>query len=436
MFLEIQMKSKLSKNSTATLLLLFLTGSLLFPSVAVCWAPAPAVSFGPATNYSVGRLPFSVAAGDFNRDGKPDLAVANSGSNNVTIVLGDGDGTFGVARFYGVGDGPVSVTIGDFNGDRKLDLAVANSGSHNVSILLGNGLGTFRPAMNFDVGISPRAVAVMDFNRDGRLDLAVTNSDSLDISILLGIGNGTFAPATNFAVGVDPASVAVGDFDEDGIPDLAVANSRSNDVSILLGIGDGTFGPATNFAAGFSPVSVVVGQFNGGGKLDLAVANHDSNHISILVGAGDGTFSLNSDGSSFFDFGVGTGPASVTVGDFNSDGKPDLAVANSGADNVSILLNANGFSSISVTSPNDSEVWPIGSTQTIRWSSFGITGKVKIAISRNGGLSWATLFSGTANDGTQSWRVGKPQTTQAQIRICSVKFPTICDTGNVNFTIQ
>jgi hypothetical protein len=191
--------------------------------------------------------------------------------------------SFTAATNFAAGDGPFSVAAGDFNGDGKQDLAVANTFSNNVSILLGNANGTFGAATNFAAGIDPRSVAVGDFNGDGKQDLAVANRLSTNVSILLGNGNGTFGAATNFAAGVEPRSVAVGDFNGDGRQDLAVANQLSNNVSILLGNGNGTFGAATNFAAGNGPLSVAVGDFNGDGRQDLAVADAFSDNVSILL---------------------------------------------------------------------------------------------------------------------------------------------------------
>ena len=297
-------------------------------------------AFGPATNFSVGRLPRSVAVGDFDGDGKLDLATANQLGGTVSIRLGTGSGTFGPATNFSVGTSPVSVAVGDFNGDGKLDLAVLSD--NTVSIRLGNGDGTFGPVTDFTVGIFARSMAAGDFNRDGKLDLAVAKSGSDTVAILLGNGDGTFGAATNFPVGITPDSVAVGDFNGDGKLDLAVAKSGSDTVSILLGNGDGTFGPATDFAVGSAPSAVAVGDFNRDGKLDLAVANSASNTVSILLGNGDGTFGAKTDFSVeglFPASGQAQQPASLAVGDFNRDGKPDLVVANAVGDTVSILLN-------------------------------------------------------------------------------------------------
>ncbi|MEG4307515.1 FG-GAP-like repeat-containing protein, partial [Microcoleus sp. D3_18a_C4] len=293
-------------------------------------------TFSTATNFPVGTNPNSVVVGDFNKDGKPDIATSNGASSNVSILLGTGTGSFGTAANFSAGIGPASLALGDFNSDGNLDIAAPwGSGgefpSYRVAILLGNGTGSFGTATSFDVVSYPYAVAVGDFNGDSRPDLVTANGGN-NVSLLLGTGTGSFGAATNFNVGNLPRSVVAGDFNGDGKLDLATANNQSGSVSILLGTGTGSFGAATNFNAGTSPYSVTVGDFNADSKSDLAVANSGSNNVSILLGTGTGSFGAATN------FNAGTSPYSVTVGDFNSDNKSDLAVANSGANTVSILL--------------------------------------------------------------------------------------------------
>ena len=164
-------------------------------------------------SYSTGAFAVSAGIGDFNGDGRADLAVANQQANNVSILLGKGDGTFGVAVNYTVGTNPDCVVVGDFNGDGKADLVVANGASNNVSVLLGNGDGTFQTAVNYAADAGPRFVAVGDFNGDGKADLAIPKYSGNDVSVLLGNGDGTFQKAVNYGVGINPQSVAVGDFE-------------------------------------------------------------------------------------------------------------------------------------------------------------------------------------------------------------------------------
>jgi hypothetical protein len=278
-----------------------------------------------------------LAVGDFTGTGTLDLAVANFYSNNVSVLLGHGDGTFAAARNYAVGSNPLSVTVGDFTGTGILDLAVPNGSSNDVSILLGNGNGTFGTSHAFAAGSGAYAVAVGDFEDDGTADLAVADFAGDDVSLLLGHGDGTFQQAPSFAAGSNPAAVVVGDFNGDGIPDLAVANDQAaGTVSVLLGNGDGTFGAPRTYAVGRYPTAQAVADFTGDGHLDLVVANNGSNSVSVLLGNGDGTF------QSALDSPAGTSPVAVAVGDFDGDGIPDLVVADAGTTagtaGISVLL--------------------------------------------------------------------------------------------------
>ncbi len=295
-------------------------------------ARAGCPDFAPAVSYPAGSGPASVTVGDFNGDGRGDLAIANPLANNVAILLGGAAGTFGAASTVATGTFPTSLAAGDFNGDGILDLAVTNRTANNVSILQGNGSGGFTAIGTYGAHTGPAFVVTGDFDRDGRLDLAIANNFSADVSILLGIGNGTFATAVNYSAGSEPAALAIGDFNGDGKTDLAVTNYSPNTVSVLLGNGNGTFPAAASYATAFNPWSVAIGDFNGDGKSDLAVGNYASNSVSILIGNGAGTF------AAAVNYAAGTLPVGVSIGDFNRDGKSDLAVANNSSNNVSILI--------------------------------------------------------------------------------------------------
>ncbi len=347
---------------------------------ATLGAATASLAFQPQLTYGVGSNPSSVAVGDFNGDGIPDLAVANSEDNTVSVLLGQGDGTFTSQPTLEVGSFPNCVAVGDFNGDGIPDLAVANLGGNTVGVLLGKGDGTFSSA-TLEVVDSPYVVAVGDFNGDGIPDLAAANFNRATVSVLLGQGDGTFTSKSTPGVGFNPDSLAVGDFNGDGIPDLAVANLAGATVSVLLGQGDGTFTSKPTLKVGSYPTSVAVGDFNGDGIPDLAVANSEDTTVSVLQGLGDGTFTgkptlevgfnpnfvavgdFNLDGipdlavalnggtvsvlqglgdgtfTSESTPGVGSSPYSVAVGDFNGDGVPDLVTANAASSNVSVLLN-------------------------------------------------------------------------------------------------
>jgi hypothetical protein len=300
--------------------------------------------FTPATGspFAVGTAPQSVAIGDLNADGKPDLVTANGGTGNVTVLLGDGGGGFTSATGFLVGTAPYSVAIGDLNADGKPDLATANNDSSDVTVLLGDGAGGFTPATDspFSAGAFPHSVAIGDLNADGKADLATANYISNDITVLLGDGSGGFTPAPRspFAVGLGPSQVAIGDLNADGKPDLATANLVSSNVTVLLGDGRGGFTPAMGspFVAYSSPQSVAIGDLNSDGKPDLATANAGTSDVTVLLGNGGGGFTPAT-GSPFP---AGMNPSSVAIADLNADGKPDLATANAGSNNVTVLVNA------------------------------------------------------------------------------------------------
>ncbi len=290
--------------------------------------------------YDAGSGPYSVVVADFNLDGKLDVAVSDFGSAGgapgVDILLGNGDGTFQAAKHYDAGDQPTQLAVADFNRDGKPDLAVTNRTQETVTVLLGNGDGSFQAPHKYQVGGTPIFVAVGDFNLDGKPDMVVANNGDHSVSVLMGNGDGTFQKAqtlNNVDTGVyGPYSIVVADFNGDQKPDLAVANFSEGTVSVLLGNGDGTFQEKHDYPTGDGPFTLAQGDFLGNGKLDLVTANN-SNTVSVLLGNGDGTF------QSVQNYKAGYSPASVAVGDFNGDGKPDLAVANRGDSTISVLLN-------------------------------------------------------------------------------------------------
>ncbi|MGZ5434409.1 MAG: LamG-like jellyroll fold domain-containing protein [Pyrinomonadaceae bacterium] len=287
--------------------------------------------FSVTTDVSVGDMPRGVAIGDFNNDGKQDIAAANYGSDTVSIRLGDGLGGFSGATEVSVGDGPMSVAIGDFNNDGKQDFATANYWSDTVSIRLGDGSGGFTGSTEVSVGDIPYSVAIGDFDGNGNQDLAAANIGD-KVSIRLGNGAGVFAGTTEVSMGPNPLTVAIGDFDGDGNQDLAAANNQTNKVPIRLGNGAGNFSGTTEVIVGFDPRSLGIGDFNNDGKQDIAAANYSSNTVSMRLGDGAGNFTGTTEVS------VGTNPRSVAIGDFNNDGKQDFAAASYFSSKVSIRL--------------------------------------------------------------------------------------------------
>ena len=289
----------------------------------------------------VSGIAIGIVVGDFNGDGNQDIAVANYQNSTITVMLGNGTGALAVTSGSPISTGsfPAAMAIGDFNGDGRQDLAVANFGYDNVSILLGDGQGGFNLAGTpVQAGAGAGGLAVGDFNGDGIQDLAVADVSGSAVTILLGNGSGGFTAtgASPIAVGSVPLGVVTGDFNRDGHQDIAVSNQGDDTVTVLLGNGAGVFTAASGspFAVGLSPYGLVAGDFNGDGIQDLATADYSAYNVTLLLGSGSGAFTI----ASISPLAVGAGPGSVAVGDFNHDGITDIATANGLDSDITVLL--------------------------------------------------------------------------------------------------
>jgi len=341
-----------------------------------------ALSFVSSANPVTGHYSFFTVTGDFNGDGKPDIAIANSGDNNLTILLGSGNGHFVSAPNVATGTAPQSMAVGDFNGDGKADLAVGNFADNTITILLGNGDGTFTAVgTNPTTGFEPVSIVSGDFNGDGKADLVVANEDST-ITIFLGNGDGTFAKSSMTTTGGDSFSVTLADFNNDGKLDLAIAAYTTPTVAILLGNGDGTFTAAASVATGPFPRYVVAGDFDNDGNIDLAVTTvTNPGTLSILMGHGDGTFTAGSSPA------TGPAPSSVAIGDMNGDGKVDLFTTNEFDDTLTVLT-GNGDGTFTTAATLATHSGPISSAT----ADFNGDGLADIVEAGDSSLSIANVY--------------------------------------------
>jgi FG-GAP-like repeat len=343
-----------------------------------------------------GTRPGGLVAGDFNEDNVPDLVVSNVFSQDVSILIGKGGGTFQDQQRIPIGTFARPLVAADFNGDNHLDLAVgAVTGvSDEATILLGDGQGGFTLKGRFPIGFGSTALRVEDFNEDGILDLASVDFNSASVSVVLGVGDGSFQAPQRFRAGTKPRALASGDFDEDGHADLAAADPGSATAQVLLGLGDGTFQTERTAKVGAGPIRVVTGDFNRDGRPDLASANVISNDVSVLLGNGDNTFQVT------LTLPAGTAPTSLVQGDFNGDGRLDLVTANSGSADLSVFLgNGDG------TFHDPGRVAVGGAPRSLAAADFDGDGNLDLVVTipGNGGPSFGILLLG---NGDGSFQVG------------------------------
>jgi hypothetical protein len=335
--------------SFATIVALFLA----------CTLPGQSQIFkaNPVLYQSGGSLAQAIAVADVNKDGEPDVIVANWGTEGggvVGVLLGNGDGTLQTAATYAVKfPGAYALAIADLNGDDWPDLVVGSNdgfGKLCLSVLLNRGDGTFEAAVGYSAGYDITSVAIADVNGDGKPDvIALDEADSTfthsAVAVLLGKGDGTLGTAVTYELpmgGTSALSLAAADLNGDGKPDLVAtdADTKGNGVIIvLLNKGDGTFPSQMTYPSGAFGSSVILGDVNRDGKLDAIVAS-PSGSVSVLFGKGDGTF-----GTAMVDPTGLARPVSLAIGDFNGDGTPDLAVASAPQNGipangkVAVLLN-------------------------------------------------------------------------------------------------
>jgi len=335
-------------------------------------------TFRPPVNYSVEGCPGTPVTGDFNHDGNLDVVVPvykYGKVSGVDVLLGRGDGTFQPPAYYPAPQVAYQALPGDFNNDHSLDLVVLIPNA--LCVLLGNGDGTFQPCIVSPLPAEDNAIAVGDFNNDGKLDVAANLEFGSESSaqIMLGNGDGTFTYSASYPV-PDPVSIVAARLTGSKNDDLVIANggaNTANGVSVLLGNGDGTFQPAVNYAAS-NPIYAAVADLNGDGIPDIvAVEFLMPAGASVFLGNGDGTFQPG------VFYPAGDQSRFVGIGDFNGDHKVDLAIPSYGVGNVPVLLNT-GVVNFSPTTPLNFKKQAVGTTSNPQTVTLTNTGKTALRI--------------------------------------------------------
>lgn len=284
-----------------------------------------------------------IAVGDFNHDDQLDISFVAEFGEEVTILLGNSTGIFKALTMIMIQNAyrREGITTADFNRDRHLDLAISNTYNNNIDVLLGNGDGTLSTHTTLYTGRNsqPKSINIADFNNDSYPDIAVGNYASRNIGVFLGYGNGTFQAQNTFFTGGGPSLVEIdiGDFNSDSRPDVVFSYDTRNMIGVLFGYENGTLGALTKAFAGnkTSYTRFAVGDFNGDDHLDIAAGYSTLYGINILLGHGNGKFSVQEtfsiDRNGHF--------TDVIAGDFNGDGYQDMITAAVGGNAAHILLN-------------------------------------------------------------------------------------------------
>ena len=306
----------------------------------VCFILTAAFLPKASANHRTGSfiLPEQLQSGDFNRDGKLDLAVVCTGFDNIAILFGDGQGGMTLGGHFGTDTLTKGLQVGDVNNDGLLDLVAATNWGYDELLLLGDGSGTFHytaPPSEIDGDGEPVRLLLRDFNNDGKFDIAVNAPDDDKVVLYFGDGLGGFPGPDEEVEGVThPYGMCAADFNNDG--NLDIANTGASNTagqskdSIMLGDGAGGF-TVSQFSVPDKPSSNEAGDLNNDGKMDLVVAgalpgNRTGNFINTYLGDGTGNFTLKQ----AMNLGPGNLKGDIALGDFNEDGKLDVAFPQTG----------------------------------------------------------------------------------------------------------
>ncbi|MFC5404595.1 FG-GAP-like repeat-containing protein [Cohnella soli] len=393
------------------------------------------------TTYAVGAMgssPTAMIAADLNGDGHADIATADFGTNQVSILIGDGHGAFAPSVDYAVNDSPASIAAGDFNADGTTDLAVTLYSNGKIAVLLGDAMngqptGTFAPATEIDVGTGVSYVIAGAFDQQAGLDLVVAYASARKISVLSGRNDGTFAAPVDYSYGnASPPSRAplltTGQFNGDAYPDIAITDTVAKTVYIMLGSAGGAFVAGSTVPTTESPISIAQGDFNGDGHADLAMGRLETDDVLVALGNGNGQFA----GATAFNYATGISPVRLAAADFTNDQKTDLIAVDPGdvvvPGGVRLLIgNGNGSFRSPLTFATDT-----GPT-LVNVGDFNNDSYFDLAIPSSAGqLSGVTIMLGAA-DGTFNKTSSFPLPNYSSIK--AMELGDFNDDGKVDIAI-
>ncbi len=397
----------------------FLDGSAKMAKIArtgalfLALSPGAVAQFtaGPGSPVPAGGGPASVAVADFNEDGIQDLAIADNSTSHVTVLLANSMGEFLPPTKLSattppvpvpippsaVGTRPVSMAV--FNCNQHASLAVASERTPSITILLGNGDGSFTTGTPIQLKSTAVPVSIAAANFNGNPGVVIADFVNNQLSLWTANSSCVFSQVAGspFLVGMNPSSVTIGDFNGDGTPDFAAANKLEGTVSVILSTASG-YAPQvkhpllvadTSVLSIAYPSCIVTADFNADGVLDLAIANEGTNNVTILLGMGAGLFGPSLYTSPLAPISTGASPFSLAVGYFNNDSFPDLAVANVGDNTITVLLGtATGAFNAASGSP-----FPVGlQPESVAAGYFNGNGSLGLAVA-NKGDNTVTVFT-------------------------------------------
>ena len=384
-------------------------------------------SIAPKVDFATGNLPYATALGDFDGDGKLDMAVTNYGSTTVSVYRNiSTTGTVASSSFatkvdFATVERPAGISIGDLDGDGKLDMAITDDASNKVSVYRNtstSGSVSFATKVDFEAGGGTTGILLGDLDGDGKLDIFVTNWGSNRMSVYRNtsevgsLTTASFASSVVFGNGNSPYRVSLGDLDGDGKLDMAITDNAANKVSVFRNISTSgsittsSFATKVDFVTGSSPKGITLGDLDGDGKLDIAVTNSSSSTISVFRNTSTSGSLTTSSFEAKVDFTTLTNPLGISLGDLDGDGKLDIAVANNGSAKMSVYKNTSTSGSLTTSSFASKVDFATGTTpQEILLGDIDGNGKLDIAVAnfnsntvsvlRNIGIPPPTIISFT-----------------------------------------